>query len=816
MPARELRIALAMRGGVSLAVWMGGACSEVDALRRADPTSNDSASLYSRILHATGYSGATVDVIAGASAGGLNGALMASSVVYDMPFGDDIRDLWLCLGDIETLQRRTFAKSPPSVLDGDGKFFAPLYNHLLQRCSEAPVSGNRVDLSLTGTLLDPRPIFRYQHLGSAISEGRHNARFRFRHMLTGTIEDSDFVPPDGRRAALARLAYAARATSSFPGAFEPASIGFAPSSTAPDGAIPATHCGVYSESRNENSATHDRDYVIDGGVLDNIPVAWAVRSIAAAPADVHVDRWLVYLQPIPFPASPPSTTASPGLSATVRRARKLRSETERLADDIDELRRLRVGSLLREGFRQVVEYALGEARENDTDPEFLSHLYKRALVAAEDYRKRQGAVEVERLRQLWTEPLAVLGVDPLGYRDLEQVNAHDKDLTRLIRELNLADGGDLVLPLMCVAEPAESPPPPSGSDRAGHLITIGRKIRTPQALARTVAALLEAARDCEDAGLRAKDRLYCLRAEIELLVARHDRLLAQEPLLRDAGPVELARRASWRLLSTTSMQAELEPAWPEHSFAWLWDALVEEAIRLAEAAQGVEERALLSCLVKAGAMQAERHMHTEAVLIALEVLTGPLRPDPLTESAHIQFHMLSAANRSPLPALKEPPNRKGVEEKLAGNQLANFGAFLSARWRLNDWTWGRLDAARSLVEIMTARLLSADTDGAGLAALAAVVGADADAPATEIVERLVGQAHKEILKQELPYFSVVKDKPPLAQELHEAASRLHGNANVLQAVGDEKLLDLLLRNPARASAMTMRIAATAVRAWLRL
>lgn len=46
----ELRIALAMRGGVSLAVWMGGACSEVDALRSAAPYGDEARSLYSRIV----------------------------------------------------------------------------------------------------------------------------------------------------------------------------------------------------------------------------------------------------------------------------------------------------------------------------------------------------------------------------------------------------------------------------------------------------------------------------------------------------------------------------------------------------------------------------------------------------------------------------------------------------------------------------------------------------------------------------------------------------------------------------------------------
>ena len=33
----ELRLALAIRGGVSLAVWMGGACSEIATLRASAP-----------------------------------------------------------------------------------------------------------------------------------------------------------------------------------------------------------------------------------------------------------------------------------------------------------------------------------------------------------------------------------------------------------------------------------------------------------------------------------------------------------------------------------------------------------------------------------------------------------------------------------------------------------------------------------------------------------------------------------------------------------------------------------------------------------
>jgi hypothetical protein len=38
---RELRLALGMRGGVSLAIWIGGACSEIDRVRRADTGRGD-------------------------------------------------------------------------------------------------------------------------------------------------------------------------------------------------------------------------------------------------------------------------------------------------------------------------------------------------------------------------------------------------------------------------------------------------------------------------------------------------------------------------------------------------------------------------------------------------------------------------------------------------------------------------------------------------------------------------------------------------------------------------------------------------------
>src|SRR3954470_22585917 len=99
----ELRIALGMRGGVSLAVWMGGACSEIDRFRRA--LDADGAPIYRQVLTASGYGSVAVDVVAGASAGGLNSVLLGCSVVHGMHFDREIRNLWLRLGDLGGLAR---------------------------------------------------------------------------------------------------------------------------------------------------------------------------------------------------------------------------------------------------------------------------------------------------------------------------------------------------------------------------------------------------------------------------------------------------------------------------------------------------------------------------------------------------------------------------------------------------------------------------------------------------------------------------------------------------------------------------------------
>src|SRR3954452_17093848 len=70
-----LRLALGMRGGVSLAVWIGGAASELDALRAA---AHDPSSSAAGLLALGGYTGVQIDVLSGGRAGGADGGPAAS------------------------------------------------------------------------------------------------------------------------------------------------------------------------------------------------------------------------------------------------------------------------------------------------------------------------------------------------------------------------------------------------------------------------------------------------------------------------------------------------------------------------------------------------------------------------------------------------------------------------------------------------------------------------------------------------------------------------------------------------------------------
>ena len=115
-PSYEFRFAVVMTGGVSLAIWMGGVTAEIYRAVCGD-------GLYGGLLGALEAT-ASVDVITGASAGGLNGAFLATAVSRQLDTNefDSLRDTWMRSGSLTALLRSPRERNPPSLLRGDAYF----------------------------------------------------------------------------------------------------------------------------------------------------------------------------------------------------------------------------------------------------------------------------------------------------------------------------------------------------------------------------------------------------------------------------------------------------------------------------------------------------------------------------------------------------------------------------------------------------------------------------------------------------------------------------------------------------------------------
>jgi predicted acylesterase/phospholipase RssA len=111
-PVEEIRLAVVLNGGVSLAVWMGGVVQELNRLTWAESEPDGA---YAAALGAV-ESTARADVIAGTSAGGINGAALALGQVNGTAQLTRLRGLWVVQGNIDALLRKPFRGQPTSLL----------------------------------------------------------------------------------------------------------------------------------------------------------------------------------------------------------------------------------------------------------------------------------------------------------------------------------------------------------------------------------------------------------------------------------------------------------------------------------------------------------------------------------------------------------------------------------------------------------------------------------------------------------------------------------------------------------------------------
>jgi len=273
----EHRLALVMNGGVSLAVWMGGVACEMDNVRRAsngipppDGATNAEKAVHDLWVRAVRRIGArvTVDVIAGTSAGGLNGVLLATAIARGASLAD-LKRLWLESGQMSP--EALFRPQPQGVLSlMNGDFFHDQITGALQKMAPT-ANGRDISLIVTSTALGPssRPVQDSE--GERFSEADHRRRFHFsrhasrpQYVPAGHGYELQDGPAVDDFAADEPLATAGRASASFPVAF-----------------APVRETALLREQRVwPDWKTDDTpDWLADGGILDNSPFDPVLESI---------------------------------------------------------------------------------------------------------------------------------------------------------------------------------------------------------------------------------------------------------------------------------------------------------------------------------------------------------------------------------------------------------------------------------------------------------------------------------------------------------------------------------------------------------
>lgn len=285
---REVRLALVMNGGVSLAVWMSGVTREIDALQHAHeavpaettPAQETYLKVWQDVLAAAGRSRVRVDLVAGTSAGGLNGALLASAIARGDRLDSELRDLWVEAGSLMAGKLIQSKDSEENSLLGGAYFEQQIAKALglVKDASGAFTMAGQAVGQQNCTLLTTATALRTPGADDLGPDSRRVYRFTHRVDPEGVAATAGWVQSDFATHAAA-LARAARASASFPAAFNPVF-------ESPD-----------LMARRHEPMDDEASYLVDGGVLDNAPFGPLLDELRKKPIDAPFDRILLYVKP---------------------------------------------------------------------------------------------------------------------------------------------------------------------------------------------------------------------------------------------------------------------------------------------------------------------------------------------------------------------------------------------------------------------------------------------------------------------------------------------------------------------------------------
>jgi predicted acylesterase/phospholipase RssA len=691
----ELRLALVLNGGVSLAIWISGVVAEIDALRRCDDPAmqtiegdgDSSLPIYRALAAALGVR-VRVDVIAGTSAGGLNGGLLGTAIAAGVPYSE-VKKLWMDLGDLEGL----FNYGPPqpiSLLKGEAVLFAQLkqrFTPLLVSAKDddgdAEEDGRRVRVILTGT--DVAGVCRdtQDSFGGVLTITDHRLHARFAHggdagqseVPSGWAEVLPKDDPEGRRGMADAVARAARTSASFPIGFEPSELVLSLASADDNTALGAalfTRDGhnVASVMRGEQRGAPLRRWAIDGGILDNSPIGAVLDTVTGLSANRPVQRAVVFVVPYtddPAKASEPEPGFAEILGTVLNMPRDVA-----FTDHLEEVER---DLARRAGDRTTYDQLLG------LPPAVLRQL---ANSLYRDFWRLRAVTSVWSLVQghrshLSDPPQAGVALPgPIVAKDL--VDLAKKTHVRWLPEEG-ADPDDLW------AQSVDA----SSEWRWGGA--------PAERVALRIADWLMGAREV----LAVEPGVEALRAElIACQTSVHTALAAYRSVERERQAAESddAKRAG--TVTQETLVALSSDTWtPERQNAarTLLMTVAKELVR-AQGRPDLTDEARSMLGIEKGAQPGSENDVAQRLLmadVAWRGMRGELDDEHQSSNSY-EFLRLNAAAPPPFGSRKagEPAN------KLFGMQLGHFAGFVRSSWRANDFMWGRLDGAARLVDLLLA------------------------------------------------------------------------------------------------------------------
>jgi predicted acylesterase/phospholipase RssA len=655
----EIRVALVLNGGVSLAVWMSGVVREIDLIRRAscdeglpEPRTlmereNHAAEqrhyeTWRRIAAAKGIR-VVVDIIAGTSAGGLNGTIFGMALACNAPL-PDLKTMWnekAALTSDALLSSRD-ATPRRSVLSGE--HFEDTVRDVLTgllKDRRAEAEPRTVTLFVTATALG-RSDLRYRDAADEpfdVADHRRLYRFSTAHLPTFDDVSRTFVRTSRNDfvECTEALVRGARASASYPAAFAP---------VRETAQLMARRYPPDPTEPTDPPSTPTLPYLMDGGILDNAPIEPVIEEIGRRTPDGRIQRVLAYVVPS---------------NGVVARSADGETGSTTAAPDW-------VG---------VVGSALDLPRESDFRHDVTA--LKDALGA--DRSRGETSVALLGRAVVWPEVRASLaaGADALlvSYR-ASRIEGSLREVRDGLAER--ASGG----PILGQA--------PAGSGMA-HRATAAAWAPAPGVDAATVAAA--STWPFGFSGARRMVRLLLSAVRMDIDGGRD--LVA---LARDLTEID----AEIRVLEEVVTKRVEARAGNDDS-----DAVLTGKINVVFAELGVPEL-LTARMHRAIERYTDQYVlppgldvdGLRRILAAIEIVTGAASGNPEEQDPpSFRFVRLGPDVESKL----FPDETRGGD-KLYGTSLGHFGAFGKAEWRACDYTWGRLDAAAHLAKLID---LSAET-----------------------------------------------------------------------------------------------------------